>query len=72
MVKFDHTEVSLRRMNRWKEQAMKYASTEKNGAARDEALKRRNGTKREVLRLKPMPNEQAENPIEPRDKKTSE
>jgi hypothetical protein len=44
----------------------------KNGAARDEALKRRNGTKREVLRLKPMPNEQAENPVEPKDEKTSE
>jgi hypothetical protein len=44
----------------------------KNGVARDEALKHRNGTKREVLRLKPMPNEKAENPDEPKGEKTSE
>jgi hypothetical protein len=46
---------------------MPYASTEKNGAARDEALKRRNGgTVREVLRLKPLPKGQTENPPEPK------
>jgi hypothetical protein len=39
---------------------MNYARTARNGAARDEALKRRNGAVREALELAPKPKRDTE------------
>jgi hypothetical protein len=43
---------------------MNYARTARNGGARDEALKRRNGVVREALGLAPKPNRDTEQPAE--------
>ncbi len=43
---------------------MNYSSIVRDGSARDEALKRRNGAMREVLGLNPTPKREAEQPAE--------
>jgi hypothetical protein len=43
---------------------MNYSRTVKDGSARDEALKRRNGVMREALGLAPKPKRDAEQPAE--------
>ena len=43
---------------------MNYSRTLKDGSARDEALKRRNGTAREALGMNPKPGRDAEQPAE--------
>lgn len=52
---------------------MKYSSTVRNGEARDEALKRRNGQMRVVLGMEATPKREAEKPDAPKvDEKPSE
>ena len=43
---------------------MNYSRTLRDGSARDEALKRRNGAVREALRMAPKPRPDTEKPAE--------
>lgn len=45
---------------------MNYATTTSNGAARDEALKRRNGAVRDGLGPRPTPQAETKKPTEPK------